>query len=210
MLKKESPMPYDERIREYSGRKDSYEVEKELQVRKLLEIRTGIEFEFARNDEKKDVDIVSYRYRIKPDEWTKDLCGYIEVEEKCSWIGEEVPRKRPGKKGGWYCYSFLARKVFKFDWQNNKWTNELIDTAGNTVYLMVSRDLKGMFCLPVYKIPELGKGKTGKKGLSLYNDTYIDVPIDCKEVITGVDNCLHFIKQFLKSSFIQSDNEQAA
>lgn len=193
--KKEFQMPYDAQIHGFNGRTDSYEVEKELDVRKLLEVKTfglniGRYFEFGKNESKKEFDLVCSKYNVTLDDWSKSKVGYIEVEEVCSWTGSDIP-------DNWYCYSFLARKVYTFDWSENKWTNNPKNNWRDTIYLKVSSDLKGACCATIGDIIVHGKGVKGKKDLSyLYNDTYIEIPIGHFSVVTGIENCAKFIVDF--------------
>ena len=184
-------MPYLAEIHQMNGRRNSYEVEVELDVRKLLESKTSRLFEFQKNEDKTGYDLICNQYTVTPTDWDKQRIGYIEIEEVCSWSGSDVP-------SNWYCYSFLARKVYKFNWSDNKWTNELHDNADSTLYLKVSSDLSGAICASVNDIVEHGIGKKGKKGLSqLYNDTYIEIEIGHSSVVTGIDNCVEYIIDFL-------------
>jgi len=184
------PSNYLPEIHEMTGRKNSYDVEVELDVRQWLEMGTDRRFECHRSEVKIETDIKVYRFKTGLD-WDKHLCAYIEVEEGSSWAGEHLP-------DNWYCISLLARKIYKFNWRQNQWTNELVDNADNTIYLKVSRDFHGMFCVKITDAAKYGKGSYGKKGLAqLRNDTYVDLPINHACIVHGKTNCLKFINDFL-------------
>lgn len=184
-------MPYLAKIHQMNGRQNSYEVEVELDVRKLMELKTGRLFEFQKNDDKKGYDLVCNKYTVTPTDWNKQKIGYVEIEEVCSWTGSTVP-------ANWYCHSFLARKIYQFDWNKNKWTTEPHNDADSTLYLKVSSDLSGAVCASVRDIMKYGKGKLGKKGLSqLYNDTYLEIGIGHPSVVVGLDRCIEYIVDYL-------------
>lgn len=176
-----------------SHRKNPYEIESELKVRKKLESATNHMFEFKRNDDYYKEDIECYLYQITGNDWNRYIIGYVEVEEKPQW-----------KKSTWpnyYThYNFLARKVNKYDYQSKLFTHELVDNANSTIYLCTAIDLSDAFCCLVSDIPKFGKFWNRSSNENYHNryDCYYRIDKDHHRVYRGWENVVPFITTFLK------------
>lgn len=165
----------------------SYDIDNELKIRKELENMLNYDIELQKTEDKYSWDISCFRYNIKTNK--KTLLGYIELEQSDTWI-DEYPLF-------WKYHSFLARKVFKFNWDKNIFTSELKNGWGRTVYLIVNNNLTDMICQDIKTISTL-KFSYCKVKDRYYNDCYLRINKNNKIIISGKNNCKNFIKDFFE------------
>jgi hypothetical protein len=165
----------------------SFDIPDELKVRKLLESMLKYDIELQKNKDKFGYDIHVFRYNTKTNE--KHPIGYIELEVSDTWVND-YPRH-------WKTYSFLARKVIKFDRDKNEFTKELKDNWERTVYLITNKEMSDMICQSIQSISKL-KFYYCKVKERYYNDCFFRVRKGSKKIICGKDNCANFIKQFFE------------
>lgn len=169
----------------------SYDIDEELKIRKKLETMLNYDIELQKTDNKYSWDISCYGYDSK--QIYKSLIGFIELEVSDTWI-DVYP-------SFWKYHSFLARKVFKFDRENNKFTNELKDDWGRTIYLITNKELTDMICQSIKVISTLNFSYCNVKN-RYYNDCYLRVRKNNKKIVCGEDKCKGFIKDFFEKQKI--------
>lgn len=165
----------------------SYDIPDELKVRKKIETMLNYDIELQKNDNIYDWDMKLFRYNVKTNK--KTPIGYIELEISDNWV-DNYPSY-------WKYYSFLARKVFRYDWNQNQFTRELKENWKNTVYLISNHEMSDMICQSIEALSKLyfyHKEVTGR----YYNDCFLRVRRGSKKIIRGVDNCSLFIKDFFE------------
>lgn len=125
----------------------SYDIESELRVRKILEQKTDWQFEFTKNS-KYAPDLQLHDWGDHPDSpEDRDLTGYIEIEvtnAESDWQTGSIPES-------WTTINFLKRKVREFDYHTQRW-GELKKTARQTVYLKFNHGLDNCFAAPVERV----------------------------------------------------------
>lgn len=173
-------------------RENPYAIDVELEIRKIFEWETDYTYEFQKNEDPYDYDISVFKYYINGADWKKKLIAYIELEVSESWK-DEYPY-------WWKTYSFLKRKVYKWDYNDNNFTNELKDNVDKTIYIIFNKKLSDSCCsdiktISTFKEEVLSNG--GKTG-DLRKDTYLREPLNTKRVIRGTKNCVERIKDFIK------------
>jgi len=165
-----------------------YGIKVELKIRKVLEEYTDWEFEFNKNGDKYEYDIKFYRWE---DDGTGDLekvhYGFVELERARKWRTGDIP-------DNWTYYSFLERKVRDYDRALGKWTGPK-QNYQRTVYLKFNQLLDNCFAAPVVKIYNLGDRT--KRSDGSYNNTYRKLGFDNDAVVTGIEDSVEFIDQFL-------------
>jgi len=169
----------------------NFDIPDELKIRKKLEQILNYTIELQKNDDKYGYDISCYRYDTKTNK--KCLIGYIELEVSDTWI-DVYP-------DFWKYHSFLARKVFKFDWNKNEFTDELQDNYANTIYLIMNQSMTDMICQSIKNISKLNFRYCNVKD-RYYNDCYLRIRKKNKKIICGEDNCSKFIQQFFEEQKI--------
>lgn len=183
----------------------NYNIDNELKIRKKLENMLNYDIELQKTDDKYSWDISCFRYNTKTNK--KTLIGYIELEQSDTWI-DEYPYF-------WKYHSFLARKIFKFDWNNNIFLlNELKNDWGKTIYLIVNKNLTDMFCQSIktistfhfkYDKPNPNNNKIPND--RYYNNCYLRINKKNKTVICGENDCKNFIKSMFEKQRILEEYE---
>jgi len=174
-------------------RTNPYAIDVELEIRKILEKGTDYTYEFQKNENHYDYDISVFKYYIDGANWEKKLIAYIELEVSESWENE-FPYY-------WKTYSFLKRKVYKWDYGDNNFTNELKDNADKTIYIIFNKSLSDSYCSDIETISTFHEeilsngGKTGDSR----KDTYLREPLTSERVTKGIENCIEKIKFFIKN-----------
>ena len=169
----------------------TFDIDNELRIRKKLESMLKYDIELQKNDDKYSFDFCVFRYNTKTN--NKYLLGFIEVETSDTWI-DEWP-------SFWKYHSFLARKVFKFDYLNKRFTKTLKDEWMRTIYLIVNHNLTDMFCQSLKVISTFKLQYSNVKN-NEYNDYYLRINKNNKKIIHGDLNCKEFIKEFFESQKI--------
>lgn len=171
-------------------RKPDYEITDELQIKDKLHRDTLhlLQYEKA---EKFQYDLAVYRYDQPPFSREEDRhhVGYIEVERSRDegWICGD-PR------GEWCFWSFLRRKVHKFD--NTTGWGGLKEDHDNTLYVKFSNDMTECFAAPITQIHE--RGSTTKDDDGTYKNSYLSLDFDDDDDIVrfGRSNVKDFIERF--------------
>lgn len=170
-------------------RKNTYEIDAELAVRKILEKGTSYLTEIHRNDEPYDYDLVYYMYNTDKNPFEKRMGGYIEVEVSEHWK-DEFPSY-------WKTFSFLKRKVYEYDYDKHSFTEDLKKNGERTIYLILNKKLTdGCACdiVTISTFEEKKQHVTGDDRL----DTFLRAPLDSKDVSFGLHDCLVFIRAFFE------------
>jgi len=178
----------------------SYRIEDELKIRKVLEAQTKWSFEFTKNDK--------FAYDLRITQWDEqpqsptdnDVIGYVELErsrrdKKHSWVTGELP-------DSWYFLSFLQRKVRDYDYQRGSW-GSLKSDFDRTIYLKFNHALDNCFAAPVATIHQDGKQTKWSDGTP--KNTYLALDKDHPDVRHGIDDCVEFIQNY----FTRKDPGQA-
>jgi hypothetical protein len=173
----------------------SYEFKDELKIRKVLERRTDWQFEFTKNDQ--------YEYDLRILEWDDEpqspadnrVLGYVELERArkdrpTSWVTGDVP-------DSWHYYSFLMRKIRKWDYDAGNWAG-LKDDYRRTVYLKFNHALDNCFAAPVKDIYE--QGERTKRSDGGRQNTYLKLGFDDPTVRVGISDCVDYIEEYLSRS----------
>lgn len=167
-----------------------YEIDVELEVRKLLEKNTDYTFEFQKNDNKYEYDISVFKYYITGSDYTKKAIAYIEVEVSETW--------KTNYPEYWKTYSFLKRKVFKYSNEYQCFLTELKENAENTIYIIFNKTLTNAICCDMITISNFNNMRcivTGNKR----QDEFLREPLNSLFVIKGLNDCFKIINEFIKS-----------
>ena len=171
-------------------RKNPYEIDSELIVRKMLENNTNYTYEFQKNG-KYDYDIGVYKYYLQAGSYKKVNICYIEVELSEAWI--------TGYPEFWHNYSFLRRKVNVFDYKNNQFTSKLKDNAEKTLYIIFNKTMTDSAAMPIKDIPGACYSKfqnvTGTN--SIHDNTFYRTPLTSNNVTRGLESCFELIRKFI-------------
>lgn len=182
-------------------RKSAYEIDLELKIRKWIESITPYQYEIHKNDDKYGYDISIYKYFLDSENYDKKLIAYIEIEVSEKWQNEYP--------ANWKDISYLARKIYKYDYSIDIFTNELKDDADKTLYVIFNKELSDCHCQEIEIISNFELKRRGLQGLDNYRDTYLTVSIkDRHRVIWGKKNVGSKIKEFIdKKSTLTQINE---
>jgi len=170
-----------------------YAIDVELEIRKIFEWETDYTFEFQKNEDPFDYDISVFKYYIKGADWEKKLIAYIELEVSESWKNEYP--------NWWNTYSFLKRKVYKWDNNNKTFINQLKDNADRTIYVIFNKELTDACCSDLKTISTFNEiilpngGKTG----DIRKDTYLREPLITDKVTRGIKQSIERIKEYIRS-----------
>ena len=169
-------------------RDNTYEIDLELQARKLIQSKLHHTFELQKNEDKYGYDLSVFRYYQDGGEHTKKMIGFIEVEVSNSWKD-----KYPGY---WSTYSFLARKVFQFDWNDNEFFANLKNDAEKTIYIIFNGELTDSCCCDITTISQFKKVNCDVTG-KFRNDSFLRTDLQDPNVIRGLDECFDYINEFM-------------
>lgn len=169
----------------------SYEIQDELQIRKVLEQHTDWRFEFTKNDK--------HAYDIRITEWDEDaagpddnqVLGYVELErasDGSDWLTGAVPEEE------WVYYSFLKRKVHQFNYKNEIWDG-LKENYERTIYVKFNHAIDNCFAAAVTTIHQDGYETKYSDGSP--ENSYIALNLGHPGVHTGISDSMEFIEQYL-------------
>ena len=174
-------------------RKSPFEIDTELRVRKILESVTDHRFEFIKNNNPFGYDLVANKYTQTDSLWKVEPIAFIEIEVSSVWV-DSYP-------SNWKTYSFLKRKVYKFDYHSKQYTDELKPYANNTIYFLLNKTMSDSICA---RISDIAKMPTivGKETGNLRQDSYLRIDLDYKQnfIKRGLENCIDAIKKYLSSA----------
>lgn len=170
-------------------RKNPYEFNSELFIRKELEKVTGKQIQITRNED-------LYEYDLEVFGWFEDqkkrLLGFVEVE--CSspdtW-NNYYPKF-------WKEYSYLKRKVFTFE--NGSFTTNLRENFDKTVYLKLNNPQNDAHC---NSIKEISLMMDSKRSNGTRKGSYLGVPVSGNDskVHRGLTNSLNYIVRFMETRY---------
>lgn len=173
---------------------DRYDIQRELEVRKLLEEETEWSFEFTKN-EKYAPDLQLHDWGEPPvDAGSRSLIGYVEIEvasKSSDWQRGRFPDH-------WNEASFLRRKIQDWDYDRQNWAG-LKPLARQTLYLKFNHQLDNCFMAPVERIYHDYDYRTTRRGAESPNrkqDVYVLHPKN-KTVVWGVHDCVREIEGWL-------------
>lgn len=176
-----------------------YEIKNELQIRKILEANTDWNFEFRKNG-KYSYDLCIREWEDKPTGPNdNDVLGFVELErsrsdKKHSWITGDIP-------DSWVFYSFLERKIRKYDAQKQCFT-ELKENHQITVYMKFNHALDNCFVAPVTVIYRDGDITPLSDGTRTRTTRALN--LNHPEVVTGIEDAVKFTEEYLG----RTDNNQ--
>jgi hypothetical protein len=98
----------------------------------------------------------------------------------------------------WKYYSFLKRKIYKYDYSNNQYTNELKENGEHTIYVIFNKTLNDAVCCDVSTIATFTESSVTVTH-NLRQDTFLREPLTSNRVVKGLSNCIMKIKEFIKS-----------
>lgn len=171
----------------------TFDIRNELKIRKILEKNTDWHIEFNENyDNPYEYDL-SYFYHKENTKtetgYEKQFRGYIELEVHHNWKTKSIPSY-------WREPSFLKRKCYKWDYENNKWSNEHKNNYDKTVYLKFNNNLTYCFVLSIPNIIEKGHIIDYRGDPDDYHEAFIGVDKD--KIYWGIDNCIEYINNFME------------
>ena len=182
-------MNYFENI--LKDRKDTYEIELELQVRKLFESMTEYIFEFQKNEDIYGYDLSVFKYVLEAGgRFKKQLIAFIEIEISEKWI-DVYPDY-------WQDYSFLMRKVYDYDFKKNEFTNNVKANANTCIYIIFNKSLTDCICQKVDYIAGLEKKYRKLTGKD-YTDWFLTTKKTDTNIVKGIDKAFQFCYSFIKS-----------
>ena len=172
--------------------KQSYEIQDELKIRKILERHTDWQFEFTKNDK--------FAYDLRITEWDDEpasdtdnrVLGYVELErarkdKPSSWITGDIP-------DSWVFLSFLKRKVRRFDHATQSWRG-IKEEYDRTVYLKFNHALDNCFAASIESIHRYGQPTPRSDGSR--TGSYLSLDMDHADVHYGIDGCVTFIEDYM-------------
>jgi hypothetical protein len=168
----------------------SYDIEDELKVRKILEENTNWTFEFTKNS-KYAPDLQLHDWGDEPSEPAdRNLTGFVEIErtsEESDWQTGDIP-------DNWNTVNFLKRKVLQWDRQNEEWGG-LKPGFGQTVYLKFNHRFDNCFAASLERILHDGTEYTHRGGGK--NWEFYRLHPDHGSVSYGIHDCVKFIEDYL-------------
>lgn len=172
----------------------SYDIENEIRLRKELEKRTNELTEISKNSNQYGYDLVYYLWRRKDGEMEKIPYGYVELEqyEGDGWENRGLPEH-------WIFYSFLKRKVYKYDWNNERWLDELKNNARRAIYLKFNDKFSNCFAASMNTIARDGFLIEYRGEPSSYKQAFLGLAFSNSEVHRGWKNVIPFIARFMKT-----------
>lgn len=187
----------------------SFEIQDELQIRKLIEDKTGWQFELTKNS-RYDYDLQLFNWGEDPDNpEDRDLIGYVEVEvagDDSAWQTGEFPDY-------WPTVNLLARKIYQSRGSGPalRW-GALKDNYHRTVYLKFCNDLSNCFAVAIDEAHRAVQNGTGFMDTIYpddpYHHTFAKLEPEDSALYWGIDDCVAFITEHLTNVFddgIQSD-----
>jgi len=172
--------------------KQSYEIQDELKIRKILERNTNWPFEFTKNG--------TFGYDIQVTKWDNEaagdndneVLGYVELErarkdKQHSWITGDVP-------SSWVFLSFLKRKVRQFDHRTQSWRG-IKDNYDRTVYLKFNHALDNCFAASIETIHADGKPTPYSDGSR--TGSYLSLDMDHTKVRYGISECVSYVEEYM-------------
>jgi hypothetical protein len=173
-----------------------YEIIDELKIRKKLEVGSDWRYEFTKQT-KYGYDLELYRWPESADSpEDRELFGYIELERasvdksSCPWITGDLPDR-------WVYLSFLKRKVYQWDWDANRFTDELKPNARRAMYLKFNNAMDNCFIAPITTVAR--DGTRTKKSDGTRTNTYLSLDTGHSDVRIGVDESISYIEEYLGS-----------
>lgn len=173
-----------------ADRKCGFEINVELQIRKLLERKTDYNVEVKKHLDKYGRDLEVFIYKVDGNDWSYKNC-FLEVEVSEKWI-DTYPIY-------WRWYSFLARKVFLYNTNNNY--NDRIPLADykNVYYIIFNKNLTDAISQPVYNIAEFDLHLQHISGEDR-TDWFLRVPVSDKRIVRGIDNVVLDLCNFVRNT----------
>lgn len=177
----------------------SYEIENELRVRKILEEKTDWMFEFTKNS-KYAPDLQLHDWGDCPESpEDRGLTGYIEIEvtsAESDWQTGAVPES-------WTTINFLKRKVREFDYRTRRWGG-LKENARQTVYLKFNHELDNCFAAPVERVYHDGREQSWNDGGP--NWEFFCLSPTHESITYGIHDSVRFIEDY----FNRLDDDQSS
>lgn len=172
-------------------RKNPYEIETELRIRKLFENKTGHEFEFRKNDDPFAWDIQCYKYVQSGAEWKRVFCCFVEVEVSEQWKNDYPPH--------WKTYSFLARKIHPF--KNGKFLiDQLKEHAEKCFYVICNKSITDCKMISLSDAMQGDFKQCGSlSSLGNYANSFRRFPLNSEIVIRGFENSVDRVLQYANS-----------
>lgn len=174
-----------------------YDIEPELKIKRILEPCLDFHFSLTKNEDKYAYDLKIDKTITSPNgDYKSSDSGFIEIEHSQNWNLYEIPKYWKENP------TYLFRKLFIFNWDEEKWTTELKQNASETIYLIFNLPFTNCHCQSIEYIVSKGipsnrNGKSPDK-YRLYNDFYM-VLKDRNEYVFGIENCGIFINKFFNN-----------
>ena len=169
-------------------RDNPYEIHLELHIRKLLEANTDIDILIDKNEDVYGYDLIVVCYYLHGATYIRKNICFIEIEISETWKNEYPVH--------WKTYSFLARKVFDYCYNEGYDNKVLKDNADKTLYLIFNKEINDAVAqtiLNISKYKMVHHRITGDER----NDYYLRVDKDNDGVIRGIDNVIEHTKKFI-------------
>jgi len=186
-------------IDKFNLSQESYDIEPELRVRKLLEQSTPFSYVLMKNEDPYGRDLEIWKYKVKNNPATKTRLGYVEVERARLWKDEKIP-------SNWIELSFLMRKLFirnDGDWGGPK------EDSGDTIYLKMNHSMTNCFCASMDYIIHHGK-ESNRSNSAFREDSFWSIPKDDPGIAWGLKDCVTYILQYFDEGIQNLEHKQPA
>ena len=162
----------DVQINDFNLKDQSFKIEEELQMRKVLELYTPWCIQLTKSVGVYDFDmsITKFGFNKKGEHIAEDL-GLIELERKWDdgWLED------------WYEISILKRKVYDYDRVREQWLTNIHRDGEETLFVKFDKYYKQAFAVTIQDVYE--HGIKVNRGDGSYTDSYIGIPKDAPYVI---------------------------
>lgn len=179
---------YFERL--LGDRGNRFEIETELQLRKIFENKTSHNFEFRKNDDAYGWDIECFRYDQVGSDWIRKFCCFVEVEVSQQWVNDYPSY--------WKTYSFLARKIHPF--VNSRFCfNQLKENGEKCFYLIANKTMTD--CKTLY-LPDAINGnieQVDHQRIGNYRNQFRRFDLGSPFITIGLENSINQIIEFAEA-----------
>jgi hypothetical protein len=168
------------------SRENPFEINVELEIRKIFEYNSDYTFEFQKNEDKYGYDLKVNKYYIDAADYTKETVAFVEIEVSETWKNEWP--------SFWKDYSFLARKIYEFDYNNDCFTSDLKHDADKTIYVIFNKSITDCICQSVINLSKLKMIQRGFDGVR--KNSFLTTSVNDAKIIRGINNMFNFCNNF--------------
>lgn len=181
-------------------RKD-FSVDREYKLKQELErVLNDSTISFRKNLNKYDKDFEIFKaFDVESNgNHYEKLIAFLEVERSDSWLSG--PMFGPGWPRGWSHFQFFKKKIFKFDWTKDDFTDEIVDNSRKTLYLHMNYEMTYGYIAKVYLIAQFKRTFVMKRYPKFYQNVLLRTECDDDRVFYGtLKECANYVERFVKS-----------